>query len=55
MLAPGATPVLAQRTDRAEDIWEVLYAVIMLGDDRAVKRVFVAGEPVAGRLPPKCS
>ncbi len=50
VLDPGGTPVLAQRTERAEDIWEVVHALIMLGDDRAVRQVFVAGEPVAHRL-----
>ena len=49
VLDPGATPVLARRAGRAEDIWEVLFALIMLGDDRAVRQVFVAGEPVANR------
>ena len=43
----GATPVLAQRTARAEDIWEALFALIMLGDDRAVSDVWIGGERVA--------
>ena len=47
LLDPGATPVLAQRTARAEDIWETLFALIMLGDDRAVSDVWIGGERAA--------
>lgn len=43
-----ATPVLAQRSARARDIFEALFATIMLGDDRAVKAVWVAGEKARG-------
>ncbi|WP_339949479.1 guanine deaminase [uncultured Albimonas sp.] len=42
----AATPVLAQRTARADDVWEALFALIMLGDDRAVRQVWVAGREV---------
>ena len=45
-LDPGATPALAQRTARAEDIWDELFALIMLGDDRAIARVWIAGQPL---------
>ena len=39
----ASTPVIAQRAARAADIWEALFPTIMLGDDRAVARVFIAG------------
>ena len=39
----GSTPVIAQRAARAEDIWDALFPTIMLGDDRAVRQVYVAG------------
>ena len=53
-LAPGAeadicvldlasTPAIAQRAQRAEDIWEALFPTIMMGDDRAVRDVWVGG------------
>jgi guanine deaminase len=56
-LAPGAeadlvvldlasTPAIAQRAARAEDIWEALFPTIMMGDDRAVRAVWVSGRPV---------
>ena len=43
VLDPAATPALAQRTARAEDIWETLFATIMLGDDRCIAEVRIAG------------
>ena len=45
-LDPDATPDLAQRTARAGDIWETLFASIMLGDDRTVSDVWIAGRKV---------
>jgi len=56
-LAPGAaadlvvldlasTPAIAQRADRAGDIWEAVFPTIMMGDDRAVAAVHVAGREV---------
>ena len=42
----AATPVLAQRAGRAQDVWEALFALIMLGDDRAVRQVWAAGREV---------
>lgn len=56
-LAPGAwadicildlssTPAIAQRAARSGDIWEALFPTIMMGDDRAVAAVYVAGREV---------
>ncbi|CUH39628.1 Guanine deaminase [Jannaschia seosinensis] len=56
-LAPGAmadlvvldlasTPAIAQRSARADDIWQTVFPTIMMGDDRAVARVYVAGQAV---------
>ena len=39
-----STPAIAQRTERAEDIWGALFPTIMMGDDRAVHAVWVAGQ-----------
>ncbi|MDF1872419.1 guanine deaminase [Vannielia sp.] len=39
----ASTPAIAQRAARAEDIWEALFPTMMMGDDRAVKAVWVAG------------
>jgi guanine deaminase len=42
----ASTPAIAQRTDRAEDIWEAVFPTIMMGDDRAVAATYVAGRKV---------
>ncbi|WP_224815277.1 guanine deaminase [Hasllibacter sp. MH4015] len=41
-----STPAIAQRAARAEDVWEALFPTIMMGDDRAVAQVYVAGQAV---------
>ncbi|GAW35943.1 guanine deaminase [Roseovarius sp. A-2] len=41
-----STPAIAQRSERAGDIWEALFPTIMMGDDRAVAQVWVAGRAV---------
>ena len=43
VLDPKATPLLALRSQRAESIEDVLFALMMLGDDRAVAATYVAG------------
>ncbi|QFS82308.1 Guanine deaminase [Roseivivax sp. THAF40] len=42
----ASTPAIAQRADRAEDAWEEVFATIMMGDDRAVRDVWVGGRRV---------
>jgi len=49
VLDPKATPLLALRSERAESIDDVLFALMMLGDDRAVAATYVAGKPVHAR------
>jgi len=41
-----STPVIEQRVSRAETFWETLFPTIMLGDDRAIRAVYVGGEPI---------
>ncbi|MGB0928909.1 MAG: guanine deaminase [Pikeienuella sp.] len=41
---PAATPVLAQRTARAESIEDLLFALLILGDDRAIAATWVNGQ-----------
>ncbi|MFN3956594.1 MAG: guanine deaminase [Tepidimonas ignava] len=43
LLDPAATPLLARRCAQAQSLAEWLFALIMLGDDRAVRAVHVAG------------
>ncbi len=58
-LAPGAmadmivldlasTPGIAQRSALASDIWEALFPTIMMGDDRAIAKTYVAGQQMKG-------
>lgn len=44
----GSTPAIAQRLAQAENIWDALFPTIMMGDDRAIRDVWVAGRRVAG-------
>lgn len=41
-----STPAIAQRAARANDIWDAVFPTIMMGDDRAVRDVWVAGKRV---------
>jgi guanine deaminase len=40
----GSTPAIKQRTDCAEHLWDALFPTIMMGDDRAVRDVWIAGK-----------
>jgi guanine deaminase len=42
----ASTPAIAQRTEHADNIWEAIFPTIMMGDDRAVAQVYVAGKQV---------
>lgn len=44
VLDPCATPLMARRCARAESIEDRLFALMMLGDDRAVAATYVLGE-----------
>ena len=39
----ASTAAIAQRAARADDIWDALFPTIMMGDDRAVRDVWVNG------------
>jgi guanine deaminase len=45
VLDPRATPLLARKVDHARDLDELLFSLIVLGDDRVVERVHLAGTP----------
>jgi guanine deaminase len=40
----SSTPAIAQRSARAEDIWQAIFPTIMMGDDRAVTSVWAGGK-----------
>ena len=42
----ASTPAIEQATRRAEDLWQALFPTIMMGDDRAVRAVWIDGKPV---------
>ncbi len=42
----ASTPAIAQRAARATDIWEAVFPTIMMGDDRAIAGVWIAGRRV---------
>jgi len=44
VLDPRATPLLQLRCEQANSIEEILFALMMLGDDRAVRATYVAGQ-----------
>jgi len=45
VLNPRATPAMALRMARAETLAEELFALQMMGDDRAIVQTYVAGRP----------
>jgi guanine deaminase len=49
VLDPKATPLLARRTSHCGTLEELLFALALLGDDRAVRATFAAGRKVHER------
>jgi len=49
VLDPAATPLLARRTQLAASLVELLFVLMVLGDDRAVARTYVMGSPAQQR------
>ena len=50
VLDPRATPVLAARHDLSQSLEDVLFALMILGDDRAVRATYVAGRKCHQRV-----
>ena len=42
VLNPQATPLLARKTARASNLSELLFALIVLGDDRAIEKTVIS-------------
>jgi guanine deaminase len=42
----ASTPAIAQASARATDIWSALFPTIMMGDDRAIRAVWIHGKPL---------
>ncbi len=49
VLNPKATPLLARRTSQANNLSELLFALIVLGDDRVIEHTVIQGEITAPR------
>ena len=49
VLDPQATPLLARRSERTENLEELLFALALLGDDRAIAATYAAGKLVHSR------
>jgi guanine deaminase len=45
VLDPKAMPLLARKTAHAASLDELLFALIVLGDDRVIERTHIAGQP----------
>lgn len=43
VLNPQATPMLARKTGLANSLDELLFSIIVLGDDRVIERTHLAG------------
>jgi guanine deaminase len=52
VLDPCATPVLANRHELSASLEDVLFALMILGDDRAVRATYVRGRKVHDRVTP---
>jgi guanine deaminase len=50
VLDPKATPLLARRTERCNNLEELLFALALLGDDRAVDATYACGQLVHRRV-----
>ncbi|KKJ78570.1 guanine deaminase [Kiloniella litopenaei] len=49
VLDPKATPVLESRQEVSENLEDILFSLMILGDDRAISATYVAGERVYKR------
>lgn len=45
VLDPQATPIMKERHALSQSIHDVLFALMIMGDDRAIKQTYIAGKP----------
>ncbi len=50
VLDPQATPIMAERHQLSKSLHDVLFALMIMGDDRAVAQTYVAGNRQTLRL-----
>lgn len=51
VLDPAATAVMAARHEVSKSLEDILFSLIIMGDDRAVRATYVAGKRVHGKRP----
>ena len=51
VLDPGATAVMAARHDVSRSLEDILFSLVILGDDRAIRATYIAGKRVHGKKP----
>ena len=44
-----STEVIAQSVGQAEDLWEMLFPTVMMGNDRAVRSAWVCGKEAVNK------
>ncbi len=44
MLDPKSTPLIARRTALTDNLEDLLFVLMMLGDDRSVSATYILGE-----------
>ena len=50
VLDPEATPIMAERHALSNSLHDELFALMIMGDDRAVAETYIAGKPVKSAL-----
>ncbi len=45
-----STTAISQRAKQSKNIWELVFPTIMMGDDRAIKDVFIKGKQWSPKL-----
>ena len=51
VLDPAATDVMAARHEISKSLEDILFSLIIMGDDRAVRATYIAGKRVHGTRP----
>ncbi|NNE24362.1 MAG: amidohydrolase family protein, partial [Rhizobiales bacterium] len=51
VLDPAATQVMAARHEVSRSLEDILFSLVILGDDRAVRATYIAGKRVHGKKP----
>lgn len=46
VLNPKATPIMAERHTLSNSIHDILFALMIMGDDRAIEQTYVKGKPI---------